>query len=118
MANDFGAQEAEAICPVSLDVLGQLHRLDPAEALDGLRHLSDDQRARLALFCYGRAHFRDLALTIAASCDADRLGQLAGTMGTVLASQSRNRAGKFGAKATGLTGHRKPKVSLADGMRR
>lgn len=51
--------------------------------------LSETQRARLALFCYSRAHFRELAVAIAATCDPEMLVALAGTAGEVLSVQCR-----------------------------
>jgi|SRR4051812_13657412 len=86
---------SEADCPVSLDLLGRLYRADPACVAEMLCDVSEDRRARLAMFCYHRAHLRQLGLTIAASCDAARLAQLAGTMGQVLAQQCRMHVRDF-----------------------
>jgi hypothetical protein len=105
--------EASEQCPVSLDFLGQLYRSDAAEADELLQTLPGDRRARLALFCYHRAHLRDLALRIAETCEPERLAQLAGVQGQVLATQCRTAlsSSSFGREAL----HRShlAKVSLA-----
>lgn len=89
MANEFGRAEADATCPVSLDLLGQLYKADEHGRSEILVALSEAQRARLALFCYNRAHFRELAVAIAATCDPEMLVALAGTVGEVLSVQCR-----------------------------
>jgi hypothetical protein len=100
----------EADCPVPLDLLGQLYRAEPTCVTGMLRDVSEDRRARLAMFCYHRAHLRELGLTVAASCDAGRLAQLAGTMGQVMAEQCRAGVREFGGQAP----HWAPKkISLA-----
>lgn len=114
MGLEFGMTDPNAECPVSLDLLGQLYRAAPASVADMLRDIPQDRRARLAFFCYGRAHLRELALTIAMTCDAARLAQLAGTLGQVLAQQCRRDVRDFG---NGLTAHGaahpRAKVTLA-----
>jgi hypothetical protein len=112
---DFGMAEPDATCPVSLDTLGQLYRANKLSVPDILRDVPEDKRARLALFCYNRSHLRDLALTIAETCDPVRLGELAGTLGQVLAAQCRSKVRSFGIEP-GATGIRpKAKISLAGG---
>jgi hypothetical protein len=97
MTNDFRQAEADASCPVTLTFLGELYRADPAAVATMLTAFSEDHRARLAIFCYGRAHLRNLALKIAETCDAKRLGEIAGTLGQVLAAQCRAKVrGSFG----------------------
>ena len=112
---DFGTAERDADCPVSLDMLGHLYRANPAAVPDILRHLPEDSRARLALFCYNRSHLRELALTVAADCSPVRLGELAGTLGQVLALQCKGKTHAFGIAAP-VTGVRpKAKITLAGG---
>lgn len=55
MGMNFGMTEPGGECPVSLDLLGKVYRAEPASVADMLRDVSQDRRARLALFCYGRA---------------------------------------------------------------
>ena len=82
-------QSTDVTCPVSLDVLGQLYRVEPSSAARMLDDLSDGQRIELAFFCYGRAHLRPLGMAIAASCDAEKLTRRGGPLGQVLAVQCR-----------------------------
>jgi hypothetical protein len=94
-------------CPISDDLLGQVYRAGPL-GLEGLvADLSSMQRAQLALFCYGRAHLRELGLAVAACCDQQSLSQVAGRLGQVLYAQSRQRR-----EPVKFTGGR-AKVSLA-----
>lgn len=110
--NDIG----DLACPVPLELLGRIHRANPTLVGAMVSHLSQDTRARLAFYCYGKAHLRDAALAIAAECDEERLGQLAGTLGQVLAAQCRARVASFG-KHYGDRTISRPTVSLA-GRRR
>ena len=112
MAIDFGPLVEGAECPISLEMLGELYRADAATVPEMVGNLSQDRRARLALFCYTRAHLRGLALTIAGTCDARRLGELAGTLGQVLAVQCRAKLPEFGSEYERARAPRAP-VSLA-----
>jgi hypothetical protein len=40
---------------------------------DIVAHLTPSERARLAVFCYGRAHLNAIGLAIAATCELDQL---------------------------------------------
>ncbi|MDB5599577.1 MAG: hypothetical protein JWN71_1621 [Xanthobacteraceae bacterium] len=94
-------------CPISDDLLGQVYRAGP-QGLDGLvADISSLQRSQLALFCYGRAHLRELGLAVAACCDQQSLVQVAGRLGHVLYAQSRQRP-----EPVKFTGGR-AKISLA-----
>jgi hypothetical protein len=115
MANDFGRAEADRECPVPLDVLGDLYRADAETLAERLQALSDEQRARLALYCYGKAHMRDLALTVAATCGADKLEEVAGPLGRVIAAQSTGKRRSFGVEPAPTSGKPKAKISLAGG---
>ena len=112
MATDYRAVETDLACPVSLDRLGELYRADPASVTDMVSYLPEDRRARLAMFCYARAHFRELGLTIAASCNERRLAELAGVLGQVLAAQCRAKVRTFGSDL-GSRVTARPKISLA-----
>jgi hypothetical protein len=112
---DFGIAEPDATCPVSLDTLGQLYRANKMSVADILRDVPEDRRARLALFCYNRSHLRDLALTVAETCDPVRLGELAGTLGQVLAAQCRSKVRSFGVEPAASGFRPKAKISLAGG---
>ncbi|WP_020180622.1 hypothetical protein [Methylopila sp. M107] len=91
----LNSEHAET-CPVPLDLLNALYRADAAHIGGMIAGLNAQQRAHLAIYCYGRAHFRELGLAIAANCDASALISLAGVVGQVLAVQSRGRVQDFG----------------------
>ena len=77
-------------------MLGRLYHADAVSIRKMVGDMPQDQRARLAFFCYGKAHMRDLGLTIAETVDETRLAQLAGTLGEVLVAQCRAKARSFG----------------------
>ena len=112
MANEFGRAEADRECPVSLEVLGELYRADAETLAERLPEFTEEKRIRLALFCYSKAHLRDLALAIAASCDAEKLTEAAGTIGQVLAAQSRSKRLTFGKEPAAPEPKPKVKISL------
>lgn len=99
-------------CPVPLDLLGSLYRAGAARVDDVIRPLSVAQKAELAVYCYGRAHFRELGLTIASLCDAAVLAGVAGVLGQTLATQSRGRIKEFGLDGV-RSGSVRRKVTLA-----
>lgn len=113
MANEFGRAEREGICPVPLDQLGELYRRDPDGIIGMVGGMSEDARIKLAVFCYGRAHLREIGLTIAAQCSETRLTEMAGMIGQVLAVQCRAKSRSFGSERDRGTTQSKPKVSLA-----
>ncbi len=80
--------EADVSCPVSVEQLGELYRAPRGAIAYMLAGTSEDLRARLAVFCYGRRHFRELAFAVADTVTETRLVQLAGTLGRVLVQQS------------------------------
>ncbi|MDB5512251.1 MAG: hypothetical protein JWR08_1734 [Enterovirga sp.] len=88
--------EPEVDCPIPIATLNELNRAEPHVVLDHARAFSEPLRVRLALYCYNRSHLRQLALTVASSVDPDRLKELAGTMGEVLAAQCRASGLSFG----------------------
>lgn len=116
MANAFGAQEREDICPVPLDQLGRLYRADPDAILTMIGAMSEDARIKLAVFCYSRAHLRDVGLSAAALCDEARLAEMAGMIGQVLAVQCRAKVRSFGGGAEEKAVP-KMKISLGGGGR-
>ena len=57
-------------------MIGALHRLYGAASQSVhaiVADLSPSERAKLAVFCYGRAHLNAIGLAIAASCDLEDL---------------------------------------------
>lgn len=99
-------------CPVSLELLTALYRAEPGKIGGMIADLTGQQRAQLAIYCYGRAHFRELGLAIAANCDAAALVNFAGVVGQVLSRQSRGRIQEFGFDGTKPSGMRR-RVTLA-----
>lgn len=79
----------DAMCPIPENMLARLYRCGPAEAVGLVRDLPDSRRAELAVFCYGRAHLRALAMELATTCDAQWLVRTAGNAGQALAVQCR-----------------------------
>lgn len=74
-------------------VVGQLYRSEGHKVAELVSNLGADQRARLALFCYGRAHMREIGLAIAATCDASILIETGGpAVGEALFELSRKRS--------------------------
>lgn len=76
-------------CPVPDQTLGRLYTSPRRDLPDILSTLPELQRARLALFCHARAHLRDLALAVAATCEEGNLVEIGGRLGAVLFRQSR-----------------------------
>lgn len=113
---DFGNPEPGGICPVPLAKLEKLYRAYPGEIVRLIAEMPEDRRIRLAVFCYGRPHLRDVGLAIAAICDEARLAEMAGMMGMVLAAQCRAKVGMAGGErpqAAGAT----PPVGLTGSAR-
>ncbi len=73
------------------ELIGQLY----ASSRHGIAALVADllpaERANLALFCYQRAHLREIGLAIAATCDQWSLVNAAGRAGDALYASSRAR---------------------------
>jgi len=77
----------EASCPIPEHVFSTIHRATPREALSIARLLPDLQRAKLALFCYARAHLRDAGRAIATACADNDLLREGGAAGQALIEQ-------------------------------
>ena len=80
-----------ASCPVPDDMLGRLYRSPDAGVIQTVSGLPAVQRARLAVFCYGRAHLNEMAMAIASTCDRETLVDIAHRVGEALYVQSRER---------------------------
>ena len=111
MANEWSHAERDAVCPVPLEKLGQLHRADPDGVLALVGEMKEDARIRLAVYCYGRAHLRDVGLAIAEQCSETRLAHMAGMIGQVMVVQCRAAVRTFGADR-GDRAVLRPKISL------
>ena len=108
--------QAEIDCPLPLGELTDLRNAEPPDAMASILPLSEETRIKLALYCYNRSHLRQLGLTVASTVEPERLAQLGGTMGEVLAEQSRATGLSFGTEPIVQPKKRvekpKPKISL------
>jgi hypothetical protein len=86
-----GPFSEEQSCPVPEHLLGSVYAAQHRDPTAALATLPALQRARLAVFCYGRAHLRELARVIAATCDEGDLVEVAGKLGATLFRQSREQ---------------------------
>lgn len=108
---------------VSEDVVGRLHRSNGRDVDQILADFSEDQRARLALFCYGRVHMREIGLAVAATCELGSLIDAGGHAGHNLYMMARERPVPTGKPVTGryqitlatMTGTPKPIEDAEDG---
>ncbi len=82
----------EETCPVPESVLGQLYRVSPHGLNALIETVSAQTRARLAVYCYRRAHLASIGLAIAASCDEADLSEHGGNLGADLFEKSRAAA--------------------------
>jgi hypothetical protein len=80
---------ADDACPISDELLGELHRANDLLLPGFVSTLAPDIRASLALFCYRRSHLHSMGLGIAASCDKDNLVLAGGSVGAFLFASSR-----------------------------
>ena len=78
-------------CPVPDEILGRLYRGHAHNLSDILATLPVNQRVNLAVFCYGRAHLRDIGIAVAATCEHEPLVRIAGRIGEVLFDLSRDK---------------------------
>jgi hypothetical protein len=76
---------------VSDELIGRLYASRQQELTHMVADLPPEQRANLALFCYRRAHLREIGLAIAATCDQWSLVNAAGKAGDVLFAHSRTQ---------------------------
>jgi hypothetical protein len=76
-------------CPIPEHTLGDMYRASP----HGLNELIDSVpphlRARLALYCFRRAHLASVGLAIASTCEKDDLTAVGGNAGSALFERSR-----------------------------
>lgn len=86
-----GSSDLES-CPVSDDLLKRLLDATLNAVTDVGSQLSEQQRAALAVFCYRRAHFRRLGLTLAAQCSQHALVTEAGHAGELIFRQATSAA--------------------------
>jgi hypothetical protein len=105
---------ADDVCPISDDLLGELHRANDLFVPSFVSTLAPDIRALLALFCYRRSHLHSMGLGIAANCDKDNLVRAGGSVGAFLFASSRELPPHI---ALPPRGNRR-KITLATGVPR
>ena len=71
--------------------LDRLYGAALSQVSDIVANLQDSERAKLAVFCYGRAHLNTIGLAVAAHCTLDHLVAASGSSvaGRTLHAQSR-----------------------------
>ncbi len=71
--------------------LDRLYRAAAGQVGDIVAHLGDIERAKIAVFCYGRAHLNTIGLAVASHCSLDQLVAASGSSvaGQTLYAQSR-----------------------------
>jgi hypothetical protein len=89
MMNELHRPLSDEICPVTDEMLGELYRASPHGLTSLIAAVSSDARARLALYCYRRAHLDSVGLAIAATCEKDDLTGVGGNAGAILFQRSR-----------------------------
>jgi hypothetical protein len=90
------------------DVIGQLHRTRGGGVDAVVAGFPAEQRARLALFCFSRAHMREIGIAIAATCELDVLSDIGAAAGAALYTISRERP-----VIDKVPTHGRPKITLA-----
>jgi hypothetical protein len=107
---------------ISEDVVGKLHRSNGRDVDQILSDFSEEQRARLALFCYGRVHMREIGFAVAATCELGSLIDAGGYAGQTLYQLARERpvstakplTGRYQITLAATTGAPKPIEDVED----
>ncbi len=77
---------------ISDELIGRLYRSSEEAVLEIAASISPRDRARLAVFCYGKAHLHGIGLTLASTCELAALTQVMGNaVGQVIFNQSHAR---------------------------
>jgi hypothetical protein len=108
---------ADDVCPITDDLLGELHRANDLFVPSFASTLAPDIRASLALFCYRRSHLHSMGLGIAANCDKDSLVRAGGSVGAFLFASSREVPPHIPHISLSRRGNRR-KITLATGVLR
>ena len=85
------------------EALVRLYEAASHTVSDAVASLSASERARLAVFCYGRAHLNAIGLAIAAQCDLEQLIAASGStaVGEAFFAQSRDASALAGKPSHG-----------------
>lgn len=93
-AHPTSGAEPDAVCPISMDRLGELYRADEYDLPLLLAEMPAELRARVAVFCYRKSHTHQLGLRIARACERDDLVRVAEDLGSVIYGQAHLEAPK------------------------
>jgi hypothetical protein len=93
------------ICPVSDVLLSRVYRADADELRAIALALPEPVRAELAVFCYQRAHLRDISGQIATVCDPVILIRSGGSMGLAVLAAAE--------ELPPIRHYHRPKITLA-----
>jgi hypothetical protein len=76
------------------EALNRLYFATANSVSDIVATLTESERARLAVFCYGRVHLKAAGLAIAAQCGLDHLTEASGSTaaGRTILTQARERS--------------------------
>ena len=75
---------------IDFQSLFALNSSNPKDAVDVASKLSGMQRAKIAQFCYARAHMRQMGLHIAATCELPDLQRVFGAGAATIIKQARD----------------------------
>ena len=105
---------SDELCPIPEPMLGEMYRASPDGLAELIVTVSPHLRARLALYCFRRAHLASIGLVIAAGCEKDDLTSVGGNAGSALFERSREPAPHRPSLAE-VTAAGRGKVSLSSG---
>jgi hypothetical protein len=80
---------SDELCPIPEPMLGEMYRASPHGLAELIATVPPHLRARLALYCFRRAHLASIGLAIAATCEKDDLTSVGGNAGAALFERSR-----------------------------
>lgn len=80
---------ASARSGVNEELIGKLYAAHQQGVAGVIETLSPAERAEVAVFCYQRAHLREVGLAVAATCDQWSLVNAAGRAGEAIYASSR-----------------------------
>lgn len=78
------AEDLADDCPVPLDLFSRITRANAETLLNLLEPVPEPERARLAVWLYGRSHTHAIGVRIAATCEGATLRREAGLVGDKL----------------------------------
>ncbi|WP_213216785.1 hypothetical protein [Roseibium polysiphoniae] len=111
MTHQLTSEELEE-CPVDELTFARLVSASLTAASDMACALPDEDRSRLAVFCYRRTHLRRLGLAIAATCSKRALVEESGHAGELIHFQAQNMEATLAGDRYMAPRHVKRPVSL------